>query len=115
MLLLAMEPKQASFYINSCPADILYLVFQFLSSAELHALYLVNKMCRTIAEKFFYSKIQMTWLKADPAYIITVHLDGNLYDHWSFHFKIPKLPVSGAELDQLIAFIWGTGAPYSDL
>jgi hypothetical protein len=110
-------------------------VFQFLSSAELHALCLVNKMRRTIAERFLYSKIQMTWLKPDrpppiaqllrtllsrpqlAAYITTVHLDSNLYDqyHHLFQFTIPKLPVSGAELDQPIAFIRGTGAPYSDL
>ncbi|KAF7164137.1 hypothetical protein CNMCM5623_008827 [Aspergillus felis] len=75
----------------------------------------------------------MTWLKADrpppiiqllrtllsrpqlAAYITTVHLDSNFYDYWNFQFKIPNLPVSGAELDQPIAFIRGTGAPYSDL
>jgi hypothetical protein len=109
------------------------VVFEFLSSGELHALCLVNKMCRTLAERFLYSKIQMTWLKADrtppitqllrtllsrpqlAAYITTVHLDGNLYDHSRFQFGSPKLPVSGAELDQPIAFIRGTGAPYSDL
>lgn len=108
-------------------------MFQFLSSAELHALCLVNKICRTLAEKFLYSEIQMTWLKAGSpppitqllrtllsrpqlaAYITTVHLDSNLYDHWEFQCKIPKLPVSGAELDQPITFIRGTGAPYSDL
>lgn len=108
-------------------------MFQFVSSAELHALCLVNKTCGTIAEKFLYSKIQMTWLKADrpppiiqllrtlfsrpqlAAYITTVHLDSNFYDYWNFQFKIPNLPVSGAELDQPIAFIRGTGAPYSNL
>ncbi|KAM0104531.1 hypothetical protein ACP6JE_000812 [Aspergillus fumigatus] len=75
----------------------------------------------------------MTWLKADrpppiiqllrtllsrpqlAAYITTVHLDSNFYDYWNFQFKIPNLPVSGAELDQPIAFIRGTGAPYSNL
>jgi hypothetical protein len=90
-------------------------------------------MCRAIAEKFLYSKIQMTWLKADrpppitqllrtllsrpqlAAYITTVHLDGNLYNQHNFQFGIPKLPVHGTELDQPIAFIRGTGAPYSDL
>ncbi|KAH3027076.1 hypothetical protein KXV89_007486, partial [Aspergillus fumigatus] len=39
----------------------------------------------------------------------------NFYDYWNFQFKIPNLPVSGAELDQPIAFIRGTGAPYSNL
>ncbi|KAE8136487.1 hypothetical protein BDV38DRAFT_293903 [Aspergillus pseudotamarii] len=132
-----MEPKhQVVTGLGSCPAEILYLIFKLLSPPELHALCLVNKKFHTIVEPLLYSKIKMAWRKTRPhapppitqllrtilsrpqlaAYITNIHLDGDTYLLVEkFRWTIPKVPVSDAELDQLIIFIRGTGVPYSDL
>lgn len=110
-------------------------MFKLLPFAELNALSLVNKSLRTIAEPFLYSTIQWTWQEAHPdapppitlllrtlfskpqlaTYIKNIHLDGYTYRRLELRWKLPKIPISDAELDQPIAFIRGTGVPYGDL
>jgi hypothetical protein len=109
------------------------LVFKLLSPAEYRVLCLVNKDFRTKAEPFLYSKIQWTWRQEGPcppitqllrtvirkpqlaAYITTICLDGECFRHGPFRRTGPPIPVSGAELDEPIAFIRGTGVHFSDL
>ncbi|KAJ5381235.1 uncharacterized protein N7496_003663 [Penicillium cataractarum] len=117
---------------DGCPADILYLVFKLLSPAELRGLCLVNKISRSLAQPFLYSKIQWTW--RDPhfappiiqllrtllcrpqlaAYITNLHLDGKVFRQHPFRFSIPKITISDIGLEKFVAFIRGTGVPYSD-
>ncbi|KAE8377162.1 hypothetical protein BDV26DRAFT_293462 [Aspergillus bertholletiae] len=127
-----MEPRhQAAAGLGSCPVEILYLILRFLSPPELHALSLVNKDFRQIAEPFLYSRIRWNWREARPppitqfirtmlsrpelaAYITDAYLDGQI--SWEeFRFKFPKIPISSAELDAASVFIRGSGVPYSDL
>ncbi|GES59955.1 hypothetical protein ATEIFO6365_0002028600 [Aspergillus terreus] len=124
---------------NSCPADILYLVFKLLSSAGLHAVCLVNQKFRAIAERLLYSKIQFTWqkrldyyreLESPPpitqllwtllsrpqlaAHIRSLHLDGFAWVVHATRFKLPKIHIPEDQLDQAVAFIRGSGVPYID-
>ncbi|KAJ5478934.1 hypothetical protein N7530_004443 [Penicillium desertorum] len=131
---LTLRPKhQGPSGFTSCPADIIYSVFELLSSAELHVLCLVNKKFRGIAEKFLYKKIQLTWqhpyhpppitqllrtLISRPhlaAYIKTLHLAGKTPTLASLVSYIRTIPVSIAELNEHIAFIRKTRVPYIDL
>ncbi|KAJ5628483.1 hypothetical protein N7490_010711 [Penicillium lividum] len=113
---------------NNCPADILYLVFHFLSPAELHALCLVNKNIRIFTEPFLYSKVQWIWRepKYPPpitkllrtilcrpqlaAYIKHIHLEGTV-----FRQLPPQIPTSSAEMENPIKFIRTTRLRHSDL
>jgi hypothetical protein len=108
-----------------------------VSLAEHRALCLVNKACRTVAEPFLYSKVQWTLHNDYPdhsppfrqllrtllskphlaTYIKTLHLDGNTRSAGlnTFRWDLPKIPISGDEVDESIAFIRQTGVPYSDI
>ncbi|RJE26611.1 hypothetical protein PHISCL_01025 [Aspergillus sclerotialis] len=134
-----MEPRhQPTFGWNSCPAEILYLVFKLLYPADLQQLCLVNKTFKTFAEPLLYSTIHFTWQeyhqyysKLDPpppitqllrtllsrpqlaAYITSLHLDGKAYAIYETRFKLPRIYIPNAELDRPIAFIRRT-VPYSD-
>ncbi|KAF9883744.1 hypothetical protein FE257_002998 [Aspergillus nanangensis] len=129
-----MEPKhQALSGFNRCPAEILNLVFKFLSPTELRSLTLVSKDLRAVAEPLLYSKIQWTWQDGHhpppitqllrtiisrpqlAAYITNVYLAGNFFRGQDFRRKIAQIPLLGAELDGAITFIQRTGVPYIDL
>ncbi|KAK3935293.1 hypothetical protein QBC46DRAFT_422900 [Diplogelasinospora grovesii] len=101
-----------------------------LSSSDLHALCLVNKALRTLAEPFLYSKIQWTWAREESpppitlllrsisrrpqlaAYIRIAIFEGKRYG--MIFYKTAKLPVSIAELDELVAFVRNIKLPCRD-
>ncbi|PYI01921.1 hypothetical protein BO78DRAFT_378087 [Aspergillus sclerotiicarbonarius CBS 121057] len=127
-----MKPKhQAAPGIISCPAEILDLVFQLLSPADLRVFGRVNKAFRNYVEPLLYSKIQWTWLKAESpppitllvrkilcrpqlaTYITNIHFESDTFCRWSFKV-VPKIPFT-SELNEPIAFIRKTGVSYTDL
>ncbi|KAL5043000.1 hypothetical protein BDW71DRAFT_216649 [Aspergillus fruticulosus] len=133
-----MEPVCALTW-NSCPADILYLIFKLLSPLEHQALCLVSQKFRTIAEPPLYSKIQFTWQKKHAyysdlerpppiaqllrtfiskpqlaAHIRRLHLDGKAWAVYATRFKLPKIHIPEDQLAEPVAFIRRTGVPYRD-
>lgn len=130
--------NKAAFNWNSCPADILYLIFKFLSPAEHRTLCLVNQKFRAIAEPSLYSKIQFTWekklhisgLEAPPpiaqplrtlisnlqlaAYIKSFRLDGFAWAAKAARFKHLQIHIPHDQLNELVAFIKRSGVPYRD-
>ncbi|GIJ88041.1 hypothetical protein Asppvi_006957 [Aspergillus pseudoviridinutans] len=129
-----MKPEhQAASGLDSFPAEILYLVVQLLSSAERHALCLVNKRFRIIAEPFLYAQIQWTWTNSQnppvaqflrsivrrPELASFVHvliLNGDSFDlSWhNYKQKSPKLPVTEVVLDGLEKCIKKIRIPYAE-
>jgi hypothetical protein len=99
-------------------------VVKLLSSAELHALCLVNKRFRIIAEPFLYTQIQWTWTDSQnpriaqflrtivrrpelAGFVQVVILNGGCFDPigWDYKKKCPKLPVTEVVLDELVKCI----------
>ncbi|CAI7639640.1 unnamed protein product, partial [Penicillium pancosmium] len=119
--------------IDSCPAEVLHLVFNLLSPTELYTLCLVNRPFRTSAEPLLYSKIRWRW--EDPkdlppiipllrsfiyrpelaTYVRSLKLEGECLSNSGFRRPTPLITVSNAELDSLIVFVQGLGVPYGDL
>ncbi|KAL4987883.1 hypothetical protein BDW68DRAFT_187612 [Aspergillus falconensis] len=109
-----MEPVCALTW-NSCPADILYLIFKLLSPLEhqalcLHAYYSdleppqpITQLLRTLI-----SKPQLA------AHIRRLHLDGKAWAVHATRFKLPKIHIPEDQLAEPVAFIRRTGVPYRD-
>ncbi|PYI14914.1 hypothetical protein BO99DRAFT_343837 [Aspergillus violaceofuscus CBS 115571] len=117
-----------------CPAEILDLVFDLLSTAELRALGLVNKDLCALVEPYVYSKIDWTWREnhAPPpitpllrtiiskpqlaARITSFRFQSNPACCWEWNkFAAQKISIPVAELHEFIAFVQRTGVPYRDL
>ncbi|KAF7164136.1 hypothetical protein CNMCM5623_008826 [Aspergillus felis] len=129
-----MKPEhQAASGLDGFPAEILYLVVQLLSSAELHALCLVNKRFRIIAEPFLYAQIQWTWTNSQNppvaqflrsivhrpelgSFVHVLILNGDSFDlSWhNYKQKSPKLPVTEVVLDELVKCIERIRIPYAE-
>ncbi|PWY77966.1 hypothetical protein BO83DRAFT_397361 [Aspergillus eucalypticola CBS 122712] len=125
------EHKTAS-RILSFPIEVLHLVFELLSLAELRALSLVSKELRTQVEPFLYANIQWLWQEAPSpspitqllrtiscrphlaAYITNVHLYGMRIRGRKMAGSLPTTPISSSELTEYTAFVQGIGVPYSD-
>ncbi|KAL4776586.1 hypothetical protein BDW60DRAFT_224225 [Aspergillus nidulans var. acristatus] len=90
-----MEPVRA-FNWSSCPADILYLVFNLLSSAEYQVLCLsplpITQLLRTLL-----SKPQLA------AHVRSLHLDGFPWAVHGTRFKLPQIHIPENQLDEAIA------------
>ncbi|PYI33764.1 hypothetical protein BP00DRAFT_485163 [Aspergillus indologenus CBS 114.80] len=128
------SPSQRSCGFLRCPAEILNLVFDLLSTAELRALGLVNKDLCALVEPYVYSKIDWTWRENHAPPPITPLLRTIISKPQlaaritSFRFQsLPAyrkkwvmfaaqiIPVPVAELAKFIAFVQRTGVPYSDV
>ncbi|PLN78208.1 hypothetical protein BDW42DRAFT_175402 [Aspergillus taichungensis] len=136
-----MKPaKKVMSHWNTCPADILHLIFQLLSPAEHQALCLVNRSYQSIAAPLLYSRIHFTWLvknfedhsESEPpppvtrllrtllskpqlaAHIRSFHLKGRIWCVGEARFKFPKIHIPEDELDESIASIDRTGVPYRE-
>ncbi|GFF92050.1 hypothetical protein IFM61392_08016 [Aspergillus lentulus] len=124
---------QAASGLDSFPAEILYLVVQFLSSAELHALCLVNKRFCLVAEPFLYTQIQWTWTDSQKppiaqflrtivhrpelaSFVQVMILNGDCFDPvlWEYRKKSPKLTVTEVVLDELAKCIERIRIPYAE-
>ncbi|KAJ5129413.1 uncharacterized protein N7515_005452 [Penicillium bovifimosum] len=121
--------------LTSCPADILYSIFELLSPAEFHALCLVHKSVCGMAARLLYQNIQMVWERENPfdpppvtkllrtlvsspdlaAHVRTFHLGGEITSYASLVRTIRAVPIFPTELNASISFIQTTGVPYSDL
>ncbi|KAJ5323142.1 hypothetical protein N7452_011431 [Penicillium brevicompactum] len=121
--------------LTSCPRDILYSIFEFLSPAEFYALCLVHTKVRVVATKFLYENIQMIWeqenhydpppvtkllrtLVARPhlaTHIRNLQLTGLPTKHPALVRTIRLVPISPTELSESISFIQKSGVPYRDL
>lgn len=119
--------------LDSCPVEILNLIFELLSPTEYHLLSLVNHKLRVTAEPFLYSNLQCIWeevcfpppiirflqtiiRRPDLAsHLKRIHLDGDRFLIGYQRNIKPKIPVSEVELDELSSFIRATGAPYCDM
>ncbi|PYH81049.1 hypothetical protein BO82DRAFT_384043 [Aspergillus uvarum CBS 121591] len=106
-----------------CPAEILDLVFELLSTAELRALSLVNKDLCALVEPYVYSKIDWTWREnhAPPQSHHSARITNFQFQslpayrkEWVM-FAAQGIPVPVAELAEFIAFVQRTGVPYCDV
>ncbi|RAH68448.1 uncharacterized protein BO66DRAFT_377357 [Aspergillus aculeatinus CBS 121060] len=117
-----------------CPAEILNLVFGMLSTAELRTLGLVNNDLCALVEPYLYSKIDWIWRENHAPPPITLllrtiiskpqlaaHITSFQFQSLSAYrgqwnrFAAQRIPIPVAELDKFVAFVQGTGVPYSDL
>ncbi|EPS26950.1 hypothetical protein PDE_01890 [Penicillium oxalicum 114-2] len=120
--------------LDSCPTEILQLIFNILSPTDYRSLCLVNHNLRAQAEPFLYSQIQWVWQEAQTpppiikllrsvtvrphlaSYIKSISLDGKSFCNGIYSKRIPTLVdlESETQIEELTAFVRNTHLPYAD-
>ncbi|KAF3386194.1 hypothetical protein F1880_000454 [Penicillium rolfsii] len=112
--------------IAKCPAEVLDLILELLSSDDWREVCLVNRPFRELAQPLLYSKIHWSWkILEDPppirpelgAYVLDIRLDRRSVARATnpkrvSNPSIPLIPISGAALDGGLEFIEKTRVLY---
>lgn len=120
--------------LSSIPAEISLSILSSLSFTDLHALSLVNKNLRCLAEPFLYSNIKWKCIQSRlppvvplvqsilrrpelGSFVKSIILDNWIYERNDDRARLasPKLTVTESELNAPIEWIRKTDVPFGDL
>ncbi|KFY59294.1 hypothetical protein V496_05721 [Pseudogymnoascus sp. VKM F-4515 (FW-2607)] len=128
-----MEDINQTTPLLGCPIEVQYLIFRYLSKADLRSLCLAHSNLRALAETYLYSEINFGWQKGREVrrhpittllrsilrrpeladHIRTISLVGASF-RWNYGGTTPRILVPETELEEVLTLVTMTGVSYRE-